>query len=111
MNEHRAGEWRVALAEAEVQEGEAAACDIEGVAIAICRIDGVYYATSNICTHEAAYLSDGLLEGCVLECPLHNARFDVRTGKVMSSPAEIDLRTFSVRTVAGNVEVFLPSGR
>lgn len=111
MNDHPDGEWRIALSEAEVPDGEAAACDIEGFAIAICRIDGVYYATSNICTHEAAYLSDGLLDGCVLECPLHNARFDVRTGKVLSSPAQTDLRTFPVRGVAGHIEVLLPSKR
>ena len=111
MSEQAAGEWRVALSEAEVPDGEAAACEVEGIAIAICRIDGNYYATSNMCTHEAAYLSDGLLDGCVLECPLHNARFDVKTGKVLSSPAQTDLKTFPVRTVDGHVEVLVSSER
>ncbi|HKS20681.1 MAG TPA: non-heme iron oxygenase ferredoxin subunit [Bradyrhizobium sp.] len=103
------GEWHVALAESEVSDGEPAACEIHGIALAICRVDGAYYATSNICTHEAAFLSDGLLEGCVLECPLHGAQFDLRTGEALSSPAEIDLETFPVRVAAGKVEVFVPS--
>ena len=53
---------------------------------------GDFRATDNICTHEYAQLSDGWLEDGCIECPLHAARFDVRTGKALCAPAEENLR-------------------
>jgi naphthalene 1,2-dioxygenase ferredoxin component len=102
------GTWQVATAVADVAVDMPAACSLGQHEIAVYLVDGAYYATSNICTHASALLTDGLMDGCEIECPLHNARFDVRTGKVLSSPAEIDLETFTTRVVGGQIEVFIP---
>src|SRR3954471_9180689 len=95
------GKWQVAVAAADVAVDAPAACSVGPHEIAIYLVDGAYYATSNICTHASALLTDGLMDGCEIECPLHNARFDVRTGKVLSSPAEVDLETFMTRIADG----------
>ena len=58
---------------------------------------GDFRATDNICTHEYALLSDGWLEDGCIECPLHAARFDVKTGKALCAPAETNLQVFEVK--------------
>jgi nitrite reductase/ring-hydroxylating ferredoxin subunit len=73
--------------------------------IAVYNVAGELFATTNVCTHDEAYLSDGELFGHVVECPLHGARFDVRTGKVLSLPAVYPLKTYEVRVEDGKVQV------
>jgi nitrite reductase/ring-hydroxylating ferredoxin subunit len=102
-----AGSWHVAVAVADVKPDEPAACSVGQHEIAVYLVDGAYYATSNICTHASALLTDGLMEGCEIECPLHNARFDVRTGEALTSPAEVDLETFATRVVGDQIEVLI----
>ena len=72
------------------------ACSVEGHRIALYLVDGAVYGTSNICTHQFALLSDGYHEDGVVECPLHQGRFDVRTGKALCSTLTIDLATYEV---------------
>lgn len=55
--------------------------------------DGDLYAIDDTCTHQDASLSDGWLEGCEVECPLHSSRFDLRTGQVDAPPAKLPVRT------------------
>jgi nitrite reductase/ring-hydroxylating ferredoxin subunit len=100
-----AGEWqRVAKASA-VQPGSIVGAKVGETDVAVYNVDGKFFATDNLCTHEFAYLSDGWLEGGVVECPFHQAKFDVRTGKVLAEPACKDLRTFPVRVNGDDVEV------
>jgi len=101
------GTWQVAAAVADVKVDEPVACSLGPHEIAVYLVDGAYYATSNICTHASALLTDGFMDGCEIECPLHNARFDVRTGEVLSSPAEVDLETFKTRIVGDQIEVLI----
>src|ERR1700760_1136295 len=75
-----------------------------GQSLAVFNIDGTYYATGNICTHQYAHLSDGWFEGNVVECPLHAGQFDVTTGKGLGPPITCDLRTFPVRVVGDKIE-------
>ncbi|HKM60623.1 MAG TPA: Rieske 2Fe-2S domain-containing protein [Candidatus Bathyarchaeia archaeon] len=56
--------------------------------ILIANVNGKYYSVDNTCTHFGGNLSEGVLEGNVVTCPNHRARFDVTTGKVVSAPAE-----------------------
>jgi nitrite reductase/ring-hydroxylating ferredoxin subunit len=58
---------------------------------------GEFRATDNICTHEYAQLTDGWLEDGCIECPLHAARFDIRSGKALCAPADVDLKVFEVK--------------
>ena len=61
------------------------------------------YASDGLCTHEAQHLKDGFVIGTVIECPLHQGRFDVRTGEALDGPVCIDLRTYPVKVVGGHV--------
>ena len=72
--------------------------------ILVANVNGTYYAVDNICTHFGGNLSEGVLEGNVVTCPNHQAKFDVTTGKVVSPPAEAlghpdieDLETYLVK--------------
>ncbi|HJP07774.1 MAG: Rieske family ferredoxin [Acidiferrobacteraceae bacterium] len=60
-----------------------------------------FFATDGYCTHEEQHLEGGIVIDNVIECPLHQGRFDVRTGKALSAPACIDLKTYPV-TIENN---------
>ncbi|CAH2904331.1 MAG: Probable ferredoxin subunit of a ring-hydroxylating dioxygenase oxidoreductase protein (EC [uncultured Paraburkholderia sp.] len=102
-----AGEWKKVIPLASLPPNDVAAAQIEGQEIALYRVDDVVYATDNVCTHGHALLCDGFLEGHEIECPLHQGRFDVRTGKAMCEPLTTDIRTFSVKVEAGDVYIHL----
>jgi nitrite reductase/ring-hydroxylating ferredoxin subunit len=75
--------------------------------IALYRLEGEeFYATDDVCTHGQAFLSEGwITDECTIECPLHGGCFDIRTGKAVEPPVEVDIATFPVRVENG--EVFL----
>src|SRR5579863_4331256 len=64
--------------------------------LAVYNIGGTYYATDDECTHAAASLADGMLEGDVIECCMHMGSFRVPTGNVVQPPCEAPLRTYQV---------------
>ena len=97
--------WVRAAARSDLAEGEVIGVEVAGHSIALYDADGNLFATDNICTHAYACLSDGWLDGEVIECPLHAARFDIRTGKVLDPPATEDLKTYPVRVVDDEIEV------
>jgi naphthalene 1,2-dioxygenase ferredoxin component len=99
--------WVRAASRSELTEGEVLGVEIAGRSIALYDVDGAIFATDNICTHAYARLSDGWLDAEVIECPLHAARFDVRTGKVVDPPATEDLKTYPVRLVDDDIEIKL----
>jgi nitrite reductase/ring-hydroxylating ferredoxin subunit len=98
-------EWVPAARAEDVQPGEGFRVEVNGAAIALWNVDGEYYATSDVCTHEETSLSAGDLWGEVVECPLHGAQFDVRTGEVISLPAIFPLPTYPVKLEAGTIYV------
>lgn len=71
-------------------------------------VDGVFYCTDGICTHERADLSDGLVMVYEIECPKHNGLFDYRTGTAKRAPVCVDLATYPAKVEAGRVLVDLP---
>ena len=75
------------------------------VAIAVFKVDGELYAIDDTCSHQDASLSDGWLEGCAVECPLHAACFDLRTGMPSGPPAKRPVRTHSVTVEDGMIYV------
>jgi nitrite reductase/ring-hydroxylating ferredoxin subunit len=102
-------EWHAVAKLDEVGAGEMIARDIGDVQIALYNIGGDIFATDNVCTHAYALLTDGWLDDAVVECPLHGGQFNVCTGKAICTPAEVDLQTYPVRVVEGQIEVLLPS--
>lgn len=79
--------------------------------IAVFNVDGELFAIEDRCSHQEARLSDGFVEGCAVECPLHASLFDLRTGKPGGPPATTPVRVFSVRTDSGVIVVELPARR
>jgi nitrite reductase/ring-hydroxylating ferredoxin subunit len=79
------------------------AVDRERVLLA--NVAGVFYALRDACGHRQMPLSKGMLAGHVVECPLHYATFDVRTGKLLSGPASADVPTYEVQVDDGTVYV------
>jgi 3-phenylpropionate/trans-cinnamate dioxygenase ferredoxin subunit len=76
--------------------------------IALCNVDGQFFAIDDLCTHDGGPLDQGELQGDVIECPRHGARFDVRTGKVLALPAVKPLNTYPLRLKGGEIQVALP---
>ena len=99
--------WVRAANRADLREGEVLGVDIGGRSVALYEVDGEIFATDNICTHAYARLSDGWLDGDLIECPLHAARFEIRTGKVLDPPATEDLKTYPVRLIDDEIQVKL----
>jgi naphthalene 1,2-dioxygenase ferredoxin component len=99
--------WVRAAARRDLAQDEVLGVEVAGHSIALYDADGSIFATDNICTHAYARLSDGWLDGEIIECPLHAARFDVRTGKVLDPPATEDLKTYPVRVVDDEIQVKL----
>jgi nitrite reductase/ring-hydroxylating ferredoxin subunit len=95
---------RVARIDA-IAPGELLRVEAAGRLICLANVDGTIFAVDDDCTHISGPLDQGELEGCVLTCPLHLARFDVRTGRALRGPARDDLPTFAVRVEDGVVYV------
>ncbi len=89
--------WMDVLALDAVPEADVTSVVVDEREIALYEVEGEVFATDNLCTHGAARMSDGFLEGREIECPLHQGRFDVCTGKAMCAPLTQDLRVYPVR--------------
>jgi nitrite reductase/ring-hydroxylating ferredoxin subunit len=91
----------------DIPENGLCAVEHDGVRIALYNVDGQIYATSDICSHAYAELSEGFLDSddCTIECPLHGSRFDIRTGAVLSLPAYEPIATYPVRVEGEDVFV------
>jgi nitrite reductase/ring-hydroxylating ferredoxin subunit len=70
--------------------------------IVLANIDCTLYALRDVCGHKNAPLSRGKLIGCLIECPLHFAQFDMRTGKLVDGPVSADVAVYEVR-VEGDI--------
>jgi nitrite reductase/ring-hydroxylating ferredoxin subunit len=102
--------WVRVAGVAEVAEGQVHAVRVDGREIALYHLPGgEFRATDNVCTHEYALLSDGWLEDGCIECPLHAARFDVRTGKALCAPAETDIKVFEVKVENADLMLKVPA--
>lgn len=67
--------------------------------------DGNPHATDGLCTHEQVHLAGGLVMGDQIECPKHNGRFNIRTGKALRPPVCVDLKTWPARLREGRIEI------
>lgn len=91
---------------ADVEAGEMLSVDVDGLPpLAVYNVAGEFYATSNICTHSIAMLTDGYLDGDTIECPLHGGCFNVKTGEPTHFPCEVPLETFELEVRDGAVFV------
>lgn len=85
--------------------GEIKSFEAEGETIAICNVDGKFYAIKDECTHMDYPLSDGSLDGETVTCAWHGAKFNVRTGEVLSLPAYEPVETYQLRLKGDDIYV------
>jgi len=97
--------WVKVLSVSEVPAGTCQVVDLEGTEIAVCHVAGQFYAVENICTHDGGELTGGRLDGCQIVCPRHGARFDLRSGAVLSPPAYEPIHAFPLRVVDGVIQL------
>jgi nitrite reductase/ring-hydroxylating ferredoxin subunit len=91
----------------EIPENSVKRFEVGSNVLAVYNIGGNFYATDNECTHGAASLADGILEGEVIECTLHFGAFNVKTGEAVQAPCFVPLRTYKVEVKDGQVVVDL----
>jgi 3-phenylpropionate/trans-cinnamate dioxygenase ferredoxin component len=94
---------------AALPRGEARRVDADPPIAVFHTDDGEVFAIDDTCTHQDASLSEGWLEDCMIECPLHAASFDLRTGKPTGPPAKRPVRTYPVLVEDGVVYVDAPA--
>ena len=86
----------------DLEEEDVKRFDLGERTFAIYRAGGKVYATDGLCTHEQVHLCDGLVMDNVIECPMHNGRFDIRDGRALGAPACVNLKTYPAK-VEGDV--------
>jgi NAD(P)H-dependent nitrite reductase small subunit len=99
--------WERVCRSDEVTADEPKAVTVNGLEIGIFRVADQLYAIENVCSHEYAYLTKGIVEGTVVECPLHQAQFCLKTGQCLLEPATEPVATYQVREADGQVSVLL----
>ena len=89
----------------EIQPGMVKVVYVAGVPIGVANVDGEFYAFGDVCTHDDGPVAEGELDGHVIECPRHGARFDIRTGAVKMLPAPTPIPVYPLRIVGGEIQV------
>lgn len=97
--------WTAVANASDVADGDYAQTEIDGDVVAVYNIKGAFYAIQDVCTHDGGGLSGGALEGDVVICPRHGARFCLRNGQALTPPAYEPVRTFATRVHDGILEV------
>jgi naphthalene 1,2-dioxygenase system ferredoxin subunit len=96
-------DWTDVAAEADLFEGAGIAVTPNGHDIALFKLEEGVYAIDNLCTHGHAKLCDGFVDGHQVECPYHQALFDLRDGSVTCGPATEPVRSWPVKVEGGRV--------
>jgi 3-phenylpropionate/trans-cinnamate dioxygenase ferredoxin subunit len=79
------------------QENKPVHLELDGTKIIIFKYKNQFYAIENVCTHDGGELSGGCIDGDVIICPRHGARFSIKTGEALSAPAYEPVTTFPTR--------------
>ncbi|MBI3317884.1 MAG: non-heme iron oxygenase ferredoxin subunit [Candidatus Omnitrophica bacterium] len=87
--------------------GGAKLVEAEGHTIALFNVNGEFYAIDNTCTHVGGPLAEGMVEGAEVECPWHGAKFNVKTGEVLTPPAGENVASYKVRVSDSDIEIEL----
>ncbi len=98
-------QWVAAVKAADVAPGSMKQVEVADKNLAIYNLGGTFYATDNECTHAYALLTDGTIDGEVIECPLHGGAFEIKTGKGLGAPIFCDLKCYPARVSGDTVEV------
>ena len=101
-----AGQKRIELCNsADVAVGTALKVETEGLAVAVFNLDGQFYVIDDQCTHGPGSLSEGYIDGDIVECDFHNGAFNIKTGEVAAPPCMIPVRTYPTTVEDGKVYI------
>ena len=89
----------------EVEPGQAIRVETAGLPLAVYNVDGRFYVTDDQCTHGPGLLSEGFLDGEVIECNFHQGCFNVRTGAVVAPPCIVPIKTYPASVENGMVYI------
>lgn len=89
----------------DIKQGQVKTFGVDGRQIALCNVEGTYFAIQDLCTHDGGPLGEGELMDHEIECPRHGGRFDVRTGEVAALPPMFPIKTFPVRVEGDEIQV------
>ncbi len=95
--------WTDVAAEADLFEGAGIPVSTNGHDIALFSLEGEVFAIDNLCSHGNAKLCDGFVEGHNVECPFHQAQFNLRDGSVSCGPATEPVKSWPVKIEDGRV--------
>ena len=99
--------WTRVAAAADLKRQSVLAVEAGGEEVALWWVEGAPYATSNICTHAFARLSDGFRDGECIECPIHQALFNVKSGEVVAGPAGAPIKTYPCKVDGADIVIDL----
>lgn len=94
----------------DIPPGEMKVVSLANEQVCLINIDDNFYAIGNVCTHQGGPLNEGIRDGYELECPWHLAKFDIRTGNVISPPAERSVSSYDLRIEDNNILIKKRSG-
>jgi 3-phenylpropionate/trans-cinnamate dioxygenase ferredoxin subunit len=89
----------------DIPPGTVQVFDVDGRGVAVANVGGQFYAFADVCTHDDGPVAEGELEGCVIECPRHGARFDITTGQVLAMPAVVPLPVYDLKVEGDEIRV------
>ena len=105
-----AEEWHLVASTDDIEEEDVLGVNVEGTAVAVYNVKGAFYATENVCTHAFAFLSEGIVIDDIIECPVHQGRFHIPTGKPKGAPVSVALDTYATKVENGKIYVRLEGG-
>ncbi len=89
----------------DIEPGKVKVYEVAGKQVAICNVDGTFYAIDDVCTHDGGPLDQGELLGDQIECPRHGALFNVKTGKALTLPAVAPVKSYPVQVEGDDIKV------
>jgi nitrite reductase/ring-hydroxylating ferredoxin subunit len=87
----------------QVAAGTARRAEAFGLTLAVFNVDGEFYVTDDACTHGPGSLSEGFIDGDVVECNFHNGQFDIKSGEIVSPPCMTPVKTYTTAVEGGTV--------
>ena len=89
----------------DVEAGAAVRVERDDLTVAVFNVEGEFFVTDDACTHGPGSLSEGYIEGDIVECNFHNGQFNIKTGEVVAPPCMVPIKTY--KTVVENGKVFI----
>jgi len=98
-------DWVKVAGAGDVADGEVTSYTVGDKTIAVANIDGDLFGFDDTCTHQGCSLSEGDIDGTIVECPCHGGQYDVTTGEVVGGPPPEPVDVYEVREEAGELQV------